>query len=214
MLLSPGRMCGDCNNYFGREVEAIALRSYPFSMMRAFGSIPTKKRKWSQVEAVGGWISGSTGGPRLIPRTPRLEERIRSRQNIVLTFPASPSEPLAICRFLIKIGLELATEEGVDVRNSPRFAAALEFARRPQRGTTWWFAVDGTTWEPFLRGQVPDEERYTEVYTTTLEEADDAEMIAVKSYGFFLYAPLVPWLVLPSELTDDSEPAQYYRVMA
>lgn len=212
MLLSEGKQCGQCNNYFGRKVEAPALRSWPFDLIRAFGSIPSKKGRWAGAEAVGGTVMGGARGPELVPRLPGFVRRMERRQTFSLTFLAEPTAPAAVCRLLLKMGLQLISETGIDVASSSRFRAARTFARAPSRGAKWWFAVDGSQWAAFLRRELPPDEPITEVWTTLLEEADNADMVAVKTHGIVLFAPLVPWLVLTPDHGETSEPVRYFRV--
>jgi hypothetical protein len=55
---------------------------------------------------------------------------------------AQPKDPTAaVCRFLLKMGLEMLHEDQIANVNSPRFGEARQFARVCAPGTRWWFAL-------------------------------------------------------------------------
>lgn len=51
---------------------------------------------------------------------------------------AEVTEPLAVNRMLLKIGIETLAKHFYKVARSERVSAAIDFARRPRRGSKWW----------------------------------------------------------------------------
>jgi len=77
---------------------------------------------------------------------------------------AEPTEPLAVCRMLVKMGLEVVAADSPDDVRDKRFDSARAFARAPARGTEWWWFMStdheqlfakfrhGITIEDWVRG--------------------------------------------------------------
>jgi len=55
-VLPDGLLCDSCQNKFGSEIEQQALGDYPFSFLRTFLGIPTKKGKAPWFESWEGII--------------------------------------------------------------------------------------------------------------------------------------------------------------
>ena len=53
-ILPPGLFCDSCQNRFGSSIEQQALGDYPFTFLRTFLCIPTKKRKAPWFDSLGG----------------------------------------------------------------------------------------------------------------------------------------------------------------
>ncbi len=135
-----GATCDRCNQYFGQKVESVALGSFPFLTTRLMAGIPTKKGKMPAMQSTLGQIFG-TGRPGFIsvdPRSPQAAQGVSDGTITRLTTLAEVTEPLAVCRLALKIGVEFLAKHFYEVAISPRVAAAREFARRPRRGSQWW----------------------------------------------------------------------------
>lgn len=145
-----GVTCDKCNQYFGQKVESKALSSFPFIGFRVFTGVPSKKGKMPSLIGTGGRVFGTggrvfgTGKPGTVAIEP-LNEDIKSMINLgkktQLRITAEVTEPLSVCRMLLKIGLEQLGSKFYDVALSNRVNDAREFARRPKRGSTWWFIL-------------------------------------------------------------------------
>lgn len=151
---SPGVTCDSCNQYFGQKVEAKALRSFPFNLHRIFSGVPSKKGIMPSTQVPLGVIKGA--GPfgtfELEPKSEEIGRRVVSGEITQVSFLAEVTEPLAVCRMLLKIGLELLGKNFYEVAISERVAAAREFARRPKRGASWWCILKSSPQE-YLAGQ-------------------------------------------------------------
>lgn len=140
-VATSGTTCDRCNQYFGHKVEASALRSFPFSAIRLMTGIPSKKGSMSSIETTIGRVQGVRDHPmrlELEPRSEDLAQRVANGGVNQVRIIAEVTEPLAVCRMLLKMGLELLAKHFYDVAISDRFREARRFARQPARGARWW----------------------------------------------------------------------------
>lgn len=141
--LPRGLVCGACNQYFGAKVEAPALGSFPFLPFRVLLGIRTKRNRAPTLESALGLVRGSPI-PRTLgldPRNDEIETGVRDGTITQVRILAEPTEPVAVCRLLLKMGLEFIAANSVADALSPRFDAARAFARSPQRSSRWWFLI-------------------------------------------------------------------------
>lgn len=139
----PGVTCDACNQYFGQKVESKALRSFPFAGFRVLTGVPSKKGIMPSMRSSIGTIqaTGRLGTVELEPRTEDLGKLVAIGDVTQLRVIAEVTEPLPVCRMLLKIGLEQLGKHFYEVAASDRVRAAREFARRPRRGEDWWFVL-------------------------------------------------------------------------
>lgn len=137
---AAGVCCRQCNAYFGQKVESVALKSFPFAAFRVFSGIPTKKGNAPRTTSHLGFVAGSPlkGCIGLNPANETISDALASGQIKKLWIPAEVTEPLAVNRLLLKIGVEFLAKHFYKVAVSGRVQAAIEFARRPRRGGRWW----------------------------------------------------------------------------
>lgn len=142
-MAPPGITCDRCNQYFGQKIELNALASFPFSYYRLLKSIPTKKGKTTYIPATLGRIhaSGDPGFLELEPRNRAIAENVLTDKITTFRILAEVTEPLAVCRMLLKIGLETLAKHFYDVAISTRVQDAIRYARSPKRGEQWWFSL-------------------------------------------------------------------------
>lgn len=141
--LPDGLVCSGCNQYFGEKVESSALGSFPFLPFRLLLRIPTRKGSAPTMKTHLGVLRSGTlpGQIGIDPVTPEIEGSIESGKISRLRILAEPTEPVAVCRMLVKMGLEVvATDSAEDARDN-RFNSARIFARAPARGTEWWWIM-------------------------------------------------------------------------
>lgn len=138
-----GVTCDRCNQYFGQKVEAKALQSFPFSGYRLLQGVPSKKGRFVQMSTTLGQVeaSGALGIVDLEPRDQRLRGLIEQGQVNQFRIVAEVSEPLAVARMLLKIGLEQLGKHFYPVAVSDRVSEARSFARAPSKGDQWWFIL-------------------------------------------------------------------------
>lgn len=70
-----------------------------------------------------------------------VERGLTGRETTQVRILAQVTETLAVCRLLLKIGMEVIAADSEEVARSDKFRPAREFARAPTRGSRWWFAV-------------------------------------------------------------------------
>ncbi|WP_460372403.1 HNH endonuclease [Pseudomonas sp. Tul1A2] len=136
----PGVTCDRCNQYFGQKVESKALQSFPFSGYRLLQGVPSKKGRFVRMDTELGEVeaSGASGIIQLEPRNDQLRNLVERGRVCQFHLIAEVSEPLAMVRMLLKIGLEQLGKHFYDVAVSDRVGEARAFARRPGRGDNWW----------------------------------------------------------------------------
>lgn len=150
-----GVVCSGCNQYFGQKVEAHALASFPFSGYRLICGVPTKKGKMFAMPTHLGTLHG-TGNPHVIgidPADEEISKAIKSGEVTQLRVLAEVTEPLAVCRMLLKVGLDMLGKRFYDVAISDRVKAARSFARSPARGHRWWFMLRSDPSELLVDGE-------------------------------------------------------------
>jgi HNH endonuclease len=153
-----GVVCSGCNQYFGQKVESEALSSFPFSEYRLFFSVPTKKGKMVSMPSHLGTLHGS-GRPRIFgldPADERIAAAVNKGEVTQLRVLSEVTKPLAVCRMLLKIGLDMLGKHFYDVAISDRVEAARRYARSPARGQRWWFMLRSDPTE-LLGGFEPSE---------------------------------------------------------
>lgn len=150
-IANVGVTCDACNQYFGQKVESKALKSFPLIGFRVLSGVKTKKGKVSNFISTAGRVFG-TAKPRVVELEP-LNEEIQSKvllsQKTQFRVIAEVTEPLPVCRLLIKMGLEQLGNHFHEVAMSERMNAARDFARKPKRGSSWWFILRSNPEELF-----------------------------------------------------------------
>ena len=101
--------------------------------------------------------TGTFGYVALEPRTEDLANLVATGKVNQLRVIAEVTEPLAVCRMLLEIGLEQLGKHFYEVAASERVRAAREFARRPGRGERWWFILRSSPEAYLLRSAPPSE---------------------------------------------------------
>jgi hypothetical protein len=146
-----GVTCDRCNQYFGQKVEAKALQSFPFGGYRILRGVPSKKGRFVRMRTTLGQVeaSGVPGIVHLEPRDQRLRSLIEQGKVNQLRILAEVSEPLAVARMLLKIGLEQLGKHVYAVAMSDRVSEARIFARAPRKGDQWWFVLRSAPEELF-----------------------------------------------------------------
>lgn len=153
-----GVTCDRCNQYFGQKVEAKALQSFSFSGYRLLQGVPSKKGRFVRMSTTLGQVEAS-GIPRVVhlePRDQRLRSLIEQGQVNQFRILSEVSEPLAVARMLLKIGLEQLGKHFYAVATSDRVSEARRFARAPSRGDQWWFALRSAP-EDLFSSEAPED---------------------------------------------------------
>ena len=134
-IAPPGLVCDSCNQYFGKEVERLALASPVLAFERSWLCIPTKKRKYSSYQGFQFEVSGQpSGGPDVAFPPEKLKYTLEHGRGQMIVLIKDLG---AITHLLLKMGLEfLAISEQADVYSSA-FDRARKAARAPDPGMRW-----------------------------------------------------------------------------
>ena len=160
-----GVTCDNCNQYFGQKVESKALNSFPFICYRVLASVASKKNKMPSMKSNSGGRIQAAGIPGFISVEADDEKTIQminGGSKTQLRIVAEVTEPLPVCRMLLKIGLEQLSKEFYDVAISNRVLEARKFARNPGRGNSWWFILKNNP-EELLSKAIPEHESSIEI---------------------------------------------------
>ncbi len=139
-LLPDGLFCDDCQNRFGSEIEQQALGDYPFSFLRVFLGIPTKKSKSPWFKSWEGTIRAS-----LQPGTvgydpaPPFESAAMAGDKTQIRLLAHPMKPDMVCRFLLKMGIEVVAADDADDVFQSKFDSARRYALTGDKTAPWWY---------------------------------------------------------------------------
>ncbi len=139
-ILAEGLCCDVCQNRFGSEIEQQALGDYPFSFLRTFIGIPTKKGRKPWFKSWEGTIRASLfpGKFEYDPALPFHEAYFNGTKSQIRLL-AHPLRPHMICRFLIKMGIEIvAMDNSTDVFDS-KFDDARQFSLNGNKKIKWWY---------------------------------------------------------------------------
>jgi hypothetical protein len=85
--------------------------------------------------------AGVPGFLELEPRSQVISEKVLADEITSFRVLAEVTEPLAVCRMLLKIGLEVLAKHFYEVATSTRVQDAIGFTRSPRRGDHWWFSL-------------------------------------------------------------------------
>jgi len=139
-ILPVGLLCDRCQNCFGSEVEQQALDDYPFSFFRVFLGVPTKKgfapwfRSWEGV--IRASLRPGTLG---YDPAPYFEEATQEGRKTQIRLLAHPQKPEMVCRFLLKMGLEVVASDSPEDVFGTKFDAARNYALSGSKKRPWWF---------------------------------------------------------------------------
>lgn len=139
-MLPDGLFCDECQNRFGSEIEQQALGDYPFSFFRVFLGIPTKKLKAPWFNSWEGTIRASLQ-PGSFGYDPAscFEHSIVNGTKTQIRLIAHPMKPDMICRFLLKMGIEVVgADDASDVFNE-KFDSARHLALKGENVNGWWY---------------------------------------------------------------------------
>lgn len=208
VCLPPGVVCSGCNQYFGSKVEAAALDSFPFLPLRLILGIPTKKGKPAVMDSHLGQLRGSliAGSVGLDPGSREIEHSILQGDITQIRILAELTEPLAVMRLLLKMGLETLALHSQEFTLTKVFDRAREFARAPKRGSKWWFLMHTNHEKLFgkMQSGVTKQEWAEEVSLET-KNIEGAQTFVLRFLGITVIAPLSE-TELASSMRTLSEP--------
>ncbi|MGO8788706.1 MAG: HNH endonuclease [Terriglobia bacterium] len=139
-VLPGGLYCDACQNRFGSEIEQQALGDYPFSFFRVFLGIPTKKGNAPWFKSWEGTIRaslqpGAFGYDPALPFQKATEDGSKTQIRLI----AHPLKPDMVCRFLLKMGIEVFAANSPDDVFHGKFDAARHYALTGEKAVEWWY---------------------------------------------------------------------------
>lgn len=192
-VLPNDLFCDECQNHFGSEIEQQALGDYPFSLFRTFLGIPTKKSKAPWFTCWEGTIRASIQpGTFGYDPAPPFEKAYKSGDKTQIRILAHPSKPQMICRFLIKMGLEVvASDSNVDAFET-KFDSARRYALTGDKADTWWYLQKEKLDEAarlFTKG-ITNIEWFRNVKLEVIRLAEEQEIFHLKLLYLDIFTPL------------------------
>jgi hypothetical protein len=139
-VLPEGLFCDSCQNRFGSEIEQQALGDYPFCFLRVFLGIPTKKGKAPWFKSWEGTIRASLRPGTLgYEPAPCFENATLEGRKTQIRLLAHPLKPDMICRFLLKMRIEVVAWDNSQDVFCPKFDDARHFALTGEKPGKWWY---------------------------------------------------------------------------
>lgn len=208
-ILPSGLFCNDCQNRFGSEIEQQALGDYPFSMFRVFLGIPTKKLKapWLK-DDMEGTIKGSHD-PGIIGYDPApwFEKAWFDGSKTVMRILAHPKKPHMICRFLIKMGIEVVASDNAEDVFHEKFDRARQYALTGEKTDTWWYLQVERKDEGshYMMQGVSETEWLQNVSLEVMKMDDGQEIFRLKLLYLDMFTPLTVGVLPDMEGMDEPE---------
>ncbi|WP_235934953.1 hypothetical protein [Undibacterium crateris] len=150
----------------------------------------------------------------LDPLSDSVEQGIFNNKITQVRIIAEPVEPLAVCRLLLKMGLELLAYNS-DEAHLPRYDAARKFARSPHPNSRWWFLIACDFVSLFLRfknGVSPSE--WESGISLSIEDVGEGNVFHLKLLEMSLFVPLEQQIDAATNLRDFAPEWQVYEVVA
>jgi len=192
-VLPDGLYCDVCQNQFGSDIEQQALGDYPFSFFRVFLAVPTKKRKAPWFKSWEGIIRAS-----LQPGTfgydpaPVFENAVVEGKKTQIRLLAHPMKPHMVCRFLIKMGIEVvAADNAADVFQA-KFDAARYYALTGEKTQPWWYLQTERMQEAsrFITQGVSKSEWFQNIKLEVIKLEKEQEIFHLRLLYLDLFTPL------------------------
>lgn len=140
------------------------------------------------------------------PCSSEIEDALDAGEITQMRILAEPTEPLAVARMLVKMGLEVVASDNEDHAQEPRFDSARTFARYPERGTAWWWFM-GTDHEKlftkFRRGVTLRE--WQQGVSLSVHQFPDFEAFRLQLLDMVIFTPL-DVRVAPPDMSEFPEP--------
>jgi hypothetical protein len=214
--LPPGLVCGKCNQYFGAKVETLALGSFPFQAFRVLLGIPTKRGRASFLESTVGTIKGSplAGKIGLDPRSEGIEKGVLAGSVTQVRLLAEPTESLAVCRLLLKMGLEVVAADSHAGALATRFDFARRFARSPRLGDRWWYLLVCNHERLFQRfGHGVTAAEWASAVSLSTTDHEGCEVFRLQLLDMNMLIPLEPRMQPADELRTNEPDWRVFEVV-
>jgi hypothetical protein len=173
-----------------------------------FLGIPTKKGVAPKMMVHLGTLRGSLRSSHfgIDPVSPEVEKALDQGKITQIRILAEPTEPVAVCRMLVKMGLEVVAMDSPDDARSSKFDSARVFARRPAKGMEWWFFIntDHTGFFSKVRNGISIED-WVHGVSLSVHQFDGFEAFRLQLLDMIIFTPL-DVRVLPPDMKEFPEP--------
>jgi hypothetical protein len=207
-ILPDDLFCDRCQNKFGSTIEQQALANYPFSFLRVFLGIPTKKGKAPWFESWQGVISASSKSGQIgYEPSSIFKQAFDEGRKTHMTIPAYPLKPDMVCRTLLKMGIEVvAAHDSTDVFDE-KFDSARKYALSGQKQGDWWYLQreDMSSVSRYITQGVTQQDWHENIKLEVSSIEDGGEVFHLKLLYLDLITPLEP-RIKPPLMNDLNEP--------
>lgn len=190
----PGELfCNSCQNRFGSEIEQQALGDYPFSFFRVFLGVPTKKGKAPWFKSWEGTVRATLQpGTVGFDPAPPFEKATIDGTKTQIRLLAHPFKPNMVCRFLLKMGIEVVAADNPEDAFNSKFDAARKFALTGEKSTSWWYLQNERMDEAshLLTQGVTVREWFDNVKLEVVKLDEEQEMFHMRLLYLDLFTPL------------------------
>jgi hypothetical protein len=207
-VLPDGLYCNACQNRFGSEIEQQALADYPFSFLRVFLGIPTKKGKAPWFSSWEGTIrAASQPGMFGFDPAPPFEKATMDGRKTQIRLLAHPMKPDMVCRFLLKMGIEIVAADSPDDAFDSKFDAARNYALTGEKTVQWWYLQNERMDEAshFLTRCVSECEWNQNVRLEVIKLDKEQEMFHLRLLYLDLFSPLTAHVQPDMEALEEPE---------
>jgi hypothetical protein len=199
-ILPDGLLCNQCQNRFGSSIEQQALGDYPFTHLRILLSIPTKKGKAPWFKFNEGIVKAS-----LQPRSFHYEPSAPFKRAMdeggktEIRLLAHPMKPHMICRFLLKMALEVVASDNSEAVFDKKYDKARNFALLDEKLGDWWYLQreNVSAVNNYIKTRNRPSEWAEPVKLEVVTFKDGAEIFHLKLLYLELFIPLEPHIQSP-----------------
>lgn len=209
-LLPDGLLCDACQNSFGSSVEQQALGSYPLNQLRVLFRIPTKKGKAPWFRFSEGMMKASSRPKTMeYEPSPPFIKAIKEGRKSQIRIIAEPTRPDMICRFLLKMGLEVVASDKTSKVFSKKYDSARKYASLGEKSSDWWYLQreNLVAVNKVIKTGIKPPEWADPVKLEVSIFGNRAEIFYFKFYYLEMFTPLLPDIVpsLDKEIFKEPE---------
>jgi hypothetical protein len=194
-FLPDGLFCDKCQNIFGSSIEQQAIGNYPFNQLRVLFHIPTKKRKkpWFK-DGEGIFIASDQ--PKTIEYLPSLPfvEAMNEGRKRTIRIIAEPKRPDMVCRFLLKMALEIITKNDREMVFTEKYDYARNYALNGEKVVDWWYIQreDYTAINTAIKTRTKPNSWNDPIRCEVNVFNNGAEIFYFKLYYLEMFTPVIP----------------------
>jgi HNH endonuclease len=211
-ILPDGLFCDTCQNIFGSSIEQQAAGDYPFNQLRILFAIPTKKGKAPWFKFGEGTLTASLR-PNSIQYEPSIPfiNSLNEGRKTEIRILAHPKKPDMICRFLLKIALEVIAYHDIEDVFKEKYDKARRFALTGEKSGNWWYLQreNLAAVNKRIKTGIKPAEWGKPIELEVVTFKNKAEIFHLKLFYLDMFTPLMPYI---TPAFDDTFKEPEYRV--